>query len=611
MQKFTITCYFILFATISLHQQYIKDELKRELASKSTPSRSIASSNCHSGLRYLMRRNSRGRQFIRLVRAGDIAGVKRLFWDSHEKEKLTAKIPATRITRWLRARNQSTYVPALFQTKNSFVKNLNGEDVDTFSTIWKVIDDEIGYNDDEVKAVANVRSWLAHIRRYPERIDGFLENSIEYHRQIDTIRNLEWEPWMSDIDGEGVTLPMVVYHRNDDGTLVARVENSRFYPTSQLDIDFKIENLEHETSTIFAGNFTREARKKSRLYEAMLDQALYWRRLELINERFGRVAIDKMSEEQRTLMREVRELLNDYAYAPRTDAMAWVKRREARVEFWQAMRLWRSNRVAQDMEFELPKFMLDRSASISPVALATPLFFVVSGTITSSLTYLYQDNPHYQYYMGVLGDSYNKFFLNILRWPNAAMRTCIDADRHWTREEISQSAVVDTYLSRWSALNRLEPNENHLDSEEYNRDLDALLAECIYQSNLRGSMEVHQRGKDALQSNQVHRLVAHRTLSNIIYEYHPQGRFLDGLIFEYFEEREYSNEVRTSELRGEIVTLTSEEFFQQLDQYEQDLEYAEELIYNGRFENNVQYFDSFEDFLNYVGEIAAQERAEN
>lgn len=604
MNKFAAVFYVLFFAVVGIHNKYAyKGELN---TSKRFPS-SVTNPSCTRGITHLFKRSYRGRRFKALLRSEDIDGIKKLFWDSHNAERLMTKIHSTRFTKWVRQRNQSTFVPALFQTKNNFVKSVTGEDIDTMSTIWKVVDEQADYSADEVKAVENVRGWINHVQRYQLRINRYLENSVEYHSQIDSIRNLQYEPWMSDIDGEGVKIPMVTTTKNDDGTIEVEIKTSRFFPTSQTDIDYKIKDLEHETSTIFAGNFAREARKKSKLYEAMLDQALFWRRLELINERFGRVAVDKLSEEQKSLMRDIRYLLsNPSEFAPRTDAMAWVKKKEARVELWQGLRFWKSNRVAADAEFEMPKFMLDRSASISPVALATPLFLVVGGSIKTMITNMYEDNPHYQYYTSLIGNGYNNFFFKVLNWPSSAMRDCFKADRHWTRNELSQKAVIDAHLSRWVALDRLEPEKKHLESEEFIRLRNDLFAECRERSLEHRSMEIHEDGKAALMGAQVSRLMAHKILEEIIIKHFPQGRRLSSDVYSYFEEREYGNDREAEGYRTKIIERAGQEFFDQLVAYEENLLLIEDRLKESHF-NSTDFYPDIQSYFDYINDLAIEE----
>ncbi len=601
MNKLAVVVYVFFFASVGVFENYYS----KEGVNKRVPSNTVTGGNCTSGIRYLFKRNTRGRQFRNLIKQGNIEGIKELFWSSHRAERVIEKIHSSRFTKWLRRRNQSTFVPALFQTKNNFVKSLNGEDVDTMSTIWKVVDDSAEQTEDETKAIASVEAWIGHVKRYQNRIDGYLERSVEYHQQIDGLRTLRWEPWMSDIDGEGVEIPMVMYSRNEDGTTDVDIRKSRFFPTSQTDIDYKIENLEHETSTIFAGNFAREARKKSKLYEAMLDQALHWRRLELVNERFGRVAIDKLSDKQKSLMREIRQLLigatNDEGIniAPRRDAMTWVKKKEARVEFWQAMRLWKSNRVAADMEFEMPKFMLDRASSISPVALITPLFFVAAGTAKTLVSNIYEDNPHYQYYTGMISDGVNNFLFNTLGLSTKAMRACFEAERTWTRNEVAQSQIINAHLSRYVALDRIEPEANHLESQEYIRLRNDLFAECRERAQEHRSLETHADGKEAILSAQVSRLMAHKILEEIIIEHHDGGRRLARKVYDFFEAREYQDDTMANELEAEISAEVGRDFFNQLVEYENNLLLIEERLNDPDFESSA-YFNSIQDYFDYI-----------
>ncbi|MCR9205695.1 MAG: hypothetical protein NXH75_14015, partial [Halobacteriovoraceae bacterium] len=141
---------------------------KRDIASVSQEG------SCNGSMRYLLLKRKRSQKVTSMIKAGDIDGLKNMFWSSHLVEREGIKQPYSRTYRKLRRLNQSTHVPALFQTKNKYVG-----DTDTFSTIIKIVDDSVEVDAEEAKAVEDVLGWITYVSGYKERFEMAIERGAE------------------------------------------------------------------------------------------------------------------------------------------------------------------------------------------------------------------------------------------------------------------------------------------------------------------------------------------------------------------------------------------------------------------------------------------------
>ncbi len=549
--------------------------------------------SCSSRIQYLFKKRVRGRLIKQMISDGDLKGLKKLFWEGHEAESYGKKKPYSRFYRKLRGWNQSHHVPAFFQTKN----RLTG-DVDTFSTIIRVVDNHTEIGADEKAAMEDVIGWISYIQAYRSRVDGLMEAGFEQRKQFNFLSEKIKKLSSSDFPRE-MDVPIV--------NRAGEVELSTINFESIEDLKDFIRDNAREIKFTFAQSYADETFKKSRLYNMMLDQAIYVRRLELVSERLGNTPRAKLDGDQKALKELIDEVLKDPRFQARTDAMEKVRSKEVWSEFWSTLKLWRSQRVAKEVKYTIPAKVLEQAKALSPAGVmvrSVAVFAIISGAIYTPASIIYEDNPWLKYVTGSISNRFNDFLVLVLGMPTEQLRACYHAARPWVVEE--QSAMnnfIESHLSRYTARAVIDPSYNPDKDPEYLQKKLELQAICSKQRLEHGNSRRFVKNKELLNEDG-YRFAAHLLFIDLVEDHHPKGRKLADLLHSYFREKElFENEDEAVQIFKEINSLGGAGFAKDLEDYRQNVAKAVPSIRKGDFKI---YYPNTDEFIKALKKLPSK-----
>lgn len=576
--KWFVLSFFVFFSSCSGIS-----EKNNPTFSERYPASRFTHNSCQGTMSYLLSKRRRSQTMNELVAKRDVEGIKELFWRGHMNEREEVKRPYSRFYRRLRRWNQSHHVPALFQTKNKFV----GEE-DTFSTIFKVVDDEIGQDAEEAQALEDILGWVEYVTKYKERFNKQIEVGVEQKLMLESlqkeIRGLKRSDFPKDLD-------VPVYA---DGSV--NMSGIRF--DSLDDLKDLINEKKRMTALSFTQNMMDEYFKKSRLYQVMIDQALYVRRLQLVMERLSNIPDAKLSADQKTLKEMIEDVLSDPFNQPRKDAMKVVRNKEFRKELFASLRFWRSRRVENQAKYTISSSVLQKARELSPYGMfmrSAAILTLTTGAIITPITIIYDDNPWVMYVTSLISNYFNDFIVNGLGLPSSSLSECYKSERPWSVEEASSmNSFIESHLSRYTAMQRLDPSYDPNNDPDYVAQKLELQAMC---SNLRlkyKAADRHVENKELLNEHG-YRFAAHMVLIELVEQ--EKGEGIGALLYDYFEADEvFDDEEKAKVLYGKIVAEMGQDFGQKLRDYQENINGMVPRIRNGDFEiyypSTDEYFES-------------------
>ena len=538
-------------------------------------------------IKYIIRKRSRAKTIQELMAEGNLDGIKRLFWDAHEGERQAKRKPYSRLYRRLRRLNGSTQVPALFQTQNKFV----GE-IDTFSTIIRVVDNEADLAGDEAEAIDDVLGWVEHVKGYKARFDKVIEAGFENNRLLTELE--------AKIEGKGrltrnefpQTLKVPIVNKGE-------VDESTITFEELEDLKDFIKEKKREINLTFAQNYMDEFFKKSRIYNVLLDQALFVRRLELVLERFNNIPLAKLSDAQLSLKKTLMETLESSEYQARKDAMDVVRKKEFRSEYWASLKFWRSQRVAKEAKYALPTQVLEQARELSPYGVmlrSAAILTVASTAIITPVTIIYNDNPWVMYVTSLVSNYFNDFLVNTVGMPSPALSSCYKSERAWSIEEASEmNNFVESHLSRYTAYQKIDKSYDPNKDQEYIKKKIELQALCSKKRLEYKAAARHVENK-ALLNEHGYRFAAHLILIELIQNEMSNGEEVSQALYEYFEQKElFEDEEKALGALDSLKDLTSAKFVEDIKEYQSNIEGMVPRIQAGDFP---LYYPTSDDFLN-------------
>ncbi len=585
-RSLTIASFCGLLAFSCAHKGYLDQEKIqhfKESYGYSYPSQTdrvpaAATPQCSSSMRYILLKRGRSKTMAQMIKDGDLSGIKSMFWEAHNSEVLKEKIPYTPWYRKLRRLNKSHHVPALFQSKNKVVG-----DVDTFSTIIKVVDDSLDFGEHEKAALEDVLGWVDHVQQYKSRFNQVLEYGLEVRSTLNRLKdNIKNDRrFLKDNFPKDVSVPIV----NKDGEIV----DSEIFFDSIDDLKEFINEKEKEVTLTFSQNIMDEYFKKSRIYDVMVDQAVYFRRLELVSERLNTIPKGKLSDDQLALKELIEEVMTDSLNRPRKDAALFVRKKERSAELWAALRFWKSKRVEKHAKYQIPTKVLEQAKSVSPYGIMLRSMAVVT-IVTTPLTIIYNDNPWVQYMTSSIENRISDFMIYTLGLPTLSLSNCYKTERSWSIEEAStMNSFLESHLSRYTAYQRVDPSYNPDEDEEYLKKKVELQAMCLKMRMEYKSADRHLANKVLLDEHG-YRFASHMVLIDLASEEFDNPQ-LGELLYSYFEQSEVFEQTdKAANTLEAIRALSSDKFVAQLKQYQEDAAVASTHVRDGNM--NIYYPDS-------------------
>ncbi|MAF79005.1 MAG: hypothetical protein CME63_17655 [Halobacteriovoraceae bacterium] len=545
--------------------------------------------SCANTMKYILVKRSRSKSMSQLIKEGNLEGIKKMFWSAHNEERQSEKLPYTRFYRKLRRLNKSHHVPALFQTQNKVVG-----DVDTFSTILKVADDDLDFGSHEREAIEDVLSWVEHVQNYKQRFDRVIDHGFEVRSTLERLRDRikNDRRFKKDNFPKDVSVPYV--------TKEGEIAESEIYFETVDDLKQFIEEKEKEVVLTFSQNVIDEVFKKSRIYDVMIDQAVYFRRLELISERLNSIPRAKLSEDQQALREILAEVMSTPANQPRLDAVKFVRRKERVAEFWATLRFWKSKRVEKQAKYTIPAKVLEQAKAVSPygVMMRSMALFTL---VTTPVTIIYNDNPWVQYVTSSIGNRFNDFVVYTLGMPSSALSDCYKTERSWSIEEAStMNNFVESHLSRYTAYQRIDPSYDPDQDPEYIKKKVQLQSMCLKMRMEYKSADRHLANKELLDEHG-YRFAAHMVLIDLVADEFKDEQLGD-LLYDYFEEGEiFENENIASQKLELIRNRTSDQFVLRIKQYQEDMSALTPRVRGGDlpiyYPSSDEFFDSIDQYL--------------
>lgn len=559
---------------------------ERAPSSLRAPASSSVKQNCTEGMKYFLTKSKRSKTIAGLIRENDLEGLKSLMWKSLQEERQQKKIPYSPWYRKLRRLNQSFHVPAFFQTANKVTG-----DVDTFSTIIKVVDDSADFGEHEKQALGDVMGWIGHVERYHERFNQVIElgfeNRITLESLADRLKN-DKELVRSNFP-QTVEVPVVASN--------GQVEKSEIYFETIDDLQDFIKEKKHEVNLTFSRNIADEFFRKSRLYDVMMDQAVYFRRLELVGERLNNIPVAKLNDDQKVLRKKLEEILAKADNQPRQDAAKLLRKKERAAELWATLKFWRSKRIEKQAKYKIPDKVLEQAKALSPYGLlmrSTAVLTIGSGIILTPIAIIYDDNPWVQYSTSLIQNHFNDFIVNSLGLPSPALSTCYRSARAWSLEEQStMNDFIESHLSRYTAYQRIDPEYEPDQDPEYMQQKVALQATCLKLRMEYKGADRHLANKELLDEHG-YRFAAHLILIDLAKKEFKDEE-LGEMLYSYFEQAEiFEDGEKSQELLQQIESITDSDFIRGLKQYQKDIQGMTERVREGDFEI---YYPSSDEFF--------------
>ncbi len=550
-----------------------------------------AAPNCTNNMKYILLKRNRSKSMAEMIKAQDLDGIKGMFWDSHDAERQQSKIPYSAWYRKLRRLNKSNHVPAFFQTENKITG-----DVDTFSTIIKVVDDDVSFNAQEKEALEDVLGWVDHVNDYHARFDQVVEYGFEVRSTLNRLKdylNNDRKMTRSSFPRD-VSVPVV----NKDGEVI---ESEIHFETID-DLKDYINDKEKEVVLTFSQNIFDEYFKKSRIYDVMIDQAVYFRRLELVQERLNNIPVAKLSDDQMALKEIIKEVMDNPLTHPRMDAAQYIRKREKAAEFWATLRFWKSKRVEKQAKYTIPTEVLKQAKAVSPYGVMIRSMALVT-VVTTPLTIIYNDNPWVQYVSNSITNKINDFIVFTLGMPSSPLSACYKTERQWSIEEGStMNSFLESHLSRFTTYQRIDPTYDPDKDPEYIKKKVELQSMCLKMRLDYKAADRHKANKDLLDEHG-YRFAAHMVLMDLVDQQYDDEELSEAL-YAYFEENEVFEDEEAAQKKLDFIrTRTSEEFVTQIQQYQQDVKALTPRIQNGEFD---VYYPSTDEFFDSIDKYREQ-----
>lgn len=595
--KLVISCTLILsFLLASCSTNEKKDHLF-VLASGRNPASIESTTTCNNAFKYLVKKRQRSQAISSLIKDHKIHELKERFLREHIAERQNGKEPYSAFYRKLRRLNRSYEVPYLFSNTNKFVG-----DEDTFSTIIKIVDDNPVLDAEEAKAVDDALKWAQYVENYSDRLKQTIEKGAENQLIHDAIEKLTSGPKKLRARDFPTTIKVPIVNSNGD------VVDSDLYFESLADMRDFMKKKEAQVNMSFTQNVMDETFKKSNLYTVMIDQALYVRRLELIVEQLNSYPVEKLNDDQKVLKKLINEVLSEPGNQPRKDVMKLVRRREARAEFWAAMKFWRSKNSLQNTKYTIPESFKANFSAFSPYAAfarSAAILSLVTGAVVTPITLLYEDNPHLDYLWSSIQNHINDFMVNSLGLRTASLSACIKSERAWTVEDGStMNNFIESHLSRFTALQRVDPSYDPNQDQEYVNEKLRLQAVCA-----KGRLE-WKSAQRIIETQQMlgdhgYRFAVHMIFIDLIAQEHPDKAELKELLYDYFEESELYEDLEKSQVSlTKISELMGESFTSELLTYQDGAMKMVPRVRNGTFPS---YYENVEELYETIKELSEDE----
>lgn len=580
---------FTLFLVSACSQWQPHSSHERTPSSLRAPASDSVKTGCMDGMKYFLAKSKRSKTIAGLIKDNDLDGLKSLMWKSLQEERQVKKIPYSPWYRRLRRLNQSFHVPAFFQTANKVTG-----DVDTFSTIIKVVDDSADFGADEKQALEDVLGWIGHVERYHDRfnqvIDVGFENRVTLEQLTDRLKNDK----LLVRDNFPQTLDVPVVGQS------GQIEKSEIYFETLDDLRDFIKEKKHEVNLTFSQNIADEFFRKSRLYDVMMDQAVYVRRLELVQERLNNIPVAKLNEDQKALRLQIDGILKKSENQPRQDAAKLLRKKERSAELWATLKFWKSKRIEKQAKYKIPDKVLEQAKALSPAGLvmrSTAVLTIGSGIILTPIAIIYDDNPWVQYSTSLIQNYFNDFLVNTLGLPSPALSSCYRSARSWSIEEAStMNDFIESHLSRYTAYQRIDPEYKPDEDPEYIQQKVALQAMCL---KLRMEYKVADRhlANKVMLDEHGYRFAAHLVLIDLAQEqFHDEE--VGELLYAYFEQSEiFEDEEKAKDLLSKVESITGSDFTQKVAQYQKDIGGMTARVKDGNFE---LYYPSADDLFKAI-----------
>jgi hypothetical protein len=380
---------------------------------------------------------------------------------------------------------RTTHVPAYFQRNDG-----TGEDV--YSTIFYAADGRVGVSNFEEEAMSDIKVWISSYKEYWNNLKNISRSGTESKR---IMQYIDLNYLKGDISEDTFPRDLRIPFLNDQGEVYN--ESKTFVSLDALKNyrDLK----EQEFISSFAVNLPDDVLSNSDLYREMLEQALRFRRLELVYKRLTIVGSQSLDVQQRELIKEIRDVLEGIPdLRPRSDMVAKVQTREVRSERKAKWRFWRSKNSKD--KYPLPSGVKDLRDQYSPTALATKYIglFAASSLLAGgvgALTLPLEELPQIQYFFALLNNYKNDFLLSFS--TTTPLLACAKSERAWTLNEAAMNDFLKAHTSRYNYLARFTDYDENTDEEleKYKQELRVL---CIKERNDYRVGERHQRNKDAI-----------------------------------------------------------------------------------------------------------------
>ncbi len=562
---------------------------ERGSSSLRSPASSEVQSSCAKGMSYFLTKSKRSKTISSLMKDNDLDGLKSLMWKSLQEERQRKKIPYSPWYRKLRRLNQSFHVPAFFQTANKVTG-----DVDTFSTIIKVVDDSADFGEHEKQALQDVLGWIGHVERYHERFNQVIELGFENRITLDQLTNRLKSDKMLTRDNFPQTVEVPVVASN------GQIERSEIYFETIDDLRDFIKEKKHEVSLTFSQNIADEFFRKSRLYDVMMDQAVYFRRLELVGERLNNIPVSKLNDDQKALRQQIAAVLDNADNQPRQDAAKLLRKKERSAELWATLKFWKSKRIEKQAKYKIPDKVLEQAKALSPAGLvmrSTAVLTIGSGIVLTPIAIIYDDNAWVQYSTSLLQNYFNDFLVSTLGLPSPALSTCYRSARSWSIEDAStMNDFIESHLGRYTAYQRIDPEYDPDKDPEYMQQKVALQAMCLKMRMEYKGADRHLANKELLDEHG-YRFASHLVLIELTSAQY-ESEELSELLYSYFEQDElFENDERSSEILKSIESITGSEYIKNLVQYQRDAFGLTQRVRDGDFE---LFYPSTDEFFKSV-----------
>jgi hypothetical protein len=552
----------------------------------------VSARTCSKKLTALRTRIERRKYFKNLILGDDFKELKRVFWNSYPKKIIKNARSNSRIYRMLKKVNGTTFVPYLYQSGKK-------ESIDTFSTIFAGthVTTDAAQLKDQKAAIEDMFTWVDFVVGHKARINTIMETGFEAEVTVHKTKGYfkgRKKLTKKDMTDEGelkepVTVPTLI-----DDMVVDSSIKPKYLSTLKDEIDEKVRLAENT----FASSLLDDLLYKSRIYKAMKEHALYYRRLEIALLKFDLIPENKINADQEALASLIREVLRDYHYAPRPDIYDNIIGKEIKGELWGALKFYRSKRIGRNAKYSLPSIILSKAEGVSPAGFI--LKWLSYSAIVGTSAAIYQASPRFQYMYGLVMNTYNDLMVDNGR-KTSELNKCALSQRATHIENTStMNNFTNSHLSRFSALEKINKTRLSAEESEYVRKRTLELQAICGMLRLEyGYAAEHHENKELLKSHG-YRFTIHQIFVELINKHHPKGDELGVLVYSYLYNLEVRKDKKVSdEVMGKILKLAGQNFVDDLSSYINLAANSQEAIRNGSF---YRYHKSYKGLIEYLEE---------